>query len=44
MRVLREAYGVRFGLPAPEWMLEIGAALMRTETKLIPKSRRVVPR
>ena len=44
MRLLREAYGVPFGLPARNWMLEIGAALMRTETELILKSRRVVPR
>jgi len=44
MRVLREAYGVPFGLPAGDWMLEIGAAFMRTETELILKSRRVVPR
>jgi uncharacterized protein (TIGR01777 family) len=43
MRVLREAYGVPFGLPASDWMLEIGAAFMRTETELILKSRRVVP-
>lgn len=43
IRILREAYGVRFGLPAPDWMLEIGAALMRTETELVLKSRRVVP-
>ena len=43
MRVLREACGVRFGLPAREWMLEIGAVFMRTETELILKSRRVVP-
>ena len=44
MRILREAYGVSFGLPAQGWMLEIGAACMRTETELILKSRRVVPR
>jgi uncharacterized protein (TIGR01777 family) len=43
MRVLREACGMPFGLPAPDWMLEIGAAFMRTETELILKSRRVVP-
>ena len=43
MRVLREACGVRFGLPAREWILEIGAVFMRTETELILKSRRVVP-
>ena len=43
MRLLREAAGVPFGLPARGWMLEIGAVLMRTETELILKSRRVVP-
>jgi uncharacterized protein len=43
MRVLREACGVRFGLPTNRWMLEIGAVFMRTETELILKSRRVVP-
>jgi uncharacterized protein (TIGR01777 family) len=43
MRVLREACGVPFGLPANEWMLEIGAVFLRTETELILKSRRVVP-
>lgn len=43
MRALRAAWGIRFGLPASAWMLEIGAALLRTETELILKSRRVVP-
>jgi NAD dependent epimerase/dehydratase family enzyme len=43
MRILREACGVSFGLPAKEWMLEIGAVFLRTETELILKSRRVVP-
>ena len=43
MRLLREAWGTRIGLPATRWMLEIGAFLMRTETELILKSRRVVP-
>jgi uncharacterized protein (TIGR01777 family) len=43
MRQLREAYGIRVGLPAPEWMLAMGAVCMRTETELILKSRRVVP-
>ena len=32
-----------FGLPATEWMLEVGAFFLRTETELILKSRRVVP-
>ena len=43
MKVLRQANGVKFGLPASRWMLEIGARLMKTETELLLKSRRVVP-
>jgi uncharacterized protein (TIGR01777 family) len=43
MRVLCEAWGTRIGLPAREWMLELGAIFIRTETELILKSRRVVP-
>jgi uncharacterized protein len=43
MRALRHAWGRAFGLPATEWMLEIGAFFLRTETELILKSRRVVP-
>lgn len=42
MRLLREAWGYRVGLPAPRWMLEIGTFLMRTESELVLKSRRVV--
>ena len=43
LQILREACGVRLGLPTKKWMLEIGAVFMRTETELILKSRRVVP-
>jgi uncharacterized protein len=43
MRVLREACGAPFGLPSTRWMLELGAMVLRTETELILKSRRVVP-
>jgi uncharacterized protein (TIGR01777 family) len=43
MRALREAWGIRFGLPATAWMLEVGAFFLRTETELVLKSRRVVP-
>ena len=43
MRTFRELCGMPIGLPATEWMLEIGAFFMRTETELIIKSRRVVP-
>ncbi len=43
MRALRAAWGAPIGLPATRWMLEIGAVVLRTETELILKSRRVVP-
>ena len=43
MAALRRAAGVPIGLPAPRWLLEIGAFFMRTETELVLKSRRVVP-
>ena len=43
MQILREVWGAKFGLPATEWMLEIGALLLQTETELILKSRRVAP-
>jgi uncharacterized protein (TIGR01777 family) len=43
MRTLREEWGIPFGLPAPRWVLEAGAALIGTETELLLKSRRVVP-
>ena len=44
MRALRDAYGRQVGLPATEGMLELGAIFLRTETELILKSRRVIPR
>jgi len=44
MKILREACGVRLGLPASRWMLQAGAWFLRTETELILKSRRVEPR
>ena len=43
MRALREAACIPFGLPAPGWLLEIGVRLLRTESELVLKSRRVVP-
>ncbi len=42
-QVLREAVGARFGLPTPKPLLEIGTFLMKTESELVLKSRRVVP-
>lgn len=43
MKALRDAWGARVGLPAPAWMLEIGTFLLRSESELVLKSRRVVP-
>jgi uncharacterized protein (TIGR01777 family) len=43
MQALRDAWGVHIGLPAPGWIIEIGAFFMRTESELVLKSRRVVP-
>src|SRR5262245_7307175 len=43
MRILREAWGTRFGLSSSRWMLEVGAFVLQTETELMLKSRRVVP-
>ncbi len=43
MAALRDAWGTRIGLPATAWMVEIGTWLLRTESELPLKSRRVVP-
>jgi uncharacterized protein len=43
LRILREAWGTRIGLPTTTWMLEIGTFLMRTESELVLKSRQVIP-
>lgn len=43
MRLLRAVLGVPFGLPAPAWMLKLGAGLIGTETELLLKSRWVLP-
>ena len=44
MRALRDEWGAHFSLPVPRWLLPMGAALFQTETELVLKSRRVVPR
>jgi uncharacterized protein len=43
MRTLRQSWGIPIGLPATAWMVEIGTFLMRTESELVLKSRRVIP-
>ena len=44
MRTLRKAWGAKIGLPSTRWMLDLGAIVLKTETELILKSRRVVPK
>ena len=45
MSCLRRAWCTSYiGLPAPAWILSLGAVLISTETELVLKSRRVVPR
>lgn len=43
MSTLRKTMGIRFGLPSPKWMLEIGSMVIKTETELVLKSRWVLP-
>lgn len=43
MKLLRREMNVPIGLSSPKWLLEIGAALIHTETELILKSRWVLP-
>ena len=43
MSALRSARSVHLGLPAAKWMLEIGTFVLRTESELVLKSRRVIP-
>ena len=43
MRALRQAWRVPAGLPATAGMAELGAFVLRSDTELLLKSRRVVP-
>jgi len=43
MNALKRAFNRKLGLPAPTWLLELGAIFIRTETELILKSRWVIP-
>jgi len=43
MRTLRRVLGVSIGIPLPRWALELGSAVIRTETELVLKSRWVLP-
>jgi uncharacterized protein (TIGR01777 family) len=44
MRIIRKVYKMPLGLPAPAWLLKIGAIVIGTETELILKSRWVLPK
>ncbi|NIP38481.1 MAG: hypothetical protein GWO07_06140 [Candidatus Dadabacteria bacterium] len=44
MKTLRNSWGIRFGLPASELMIELGTFLLRTESELVLKSRYEVPK
>lgn len=44
MGLIRQANGTSFGLPAPAWLLGLGAIVIGTETELILKSRWVLPK
>ena len=44
IRAIGEAWGTHIAVPVPEWALRIGTAMLRTESELVLKSRRVVPR
>lgn len=43
MATLRRVLGFPAGLPAFRWMLEVGSAVIRTESELVLKSRWVLP-
>ena len=43
LQILRKAWGIRIGLPTTRSMLEVGTFLLRTESELVLKSRRVIP-
>lgn len=42
-KLLKEKVNPPFHLPQPQWLLELGAIFMGTETELILKSRKVYP-
>lgn len=44
MKALCRVVGMPVRIPMPTWLLKFGAILIKTETELILKSRRVVPR
>jgi hypothetical protein len=43
MKSLKKALNTKIALPSPEWLLQIGAVIIRTEPELVLKSRWVLP-
>jgi uncharacterized protein (TIGR01777 family) len=43
MAILRDAWGMPNGLPAPAPLIELATIFLRTESELVLKSRRVIP-
>lgn len=43
MKAIRQQYNMPFGLPVGKTLLELGAAIIGTETELVLKSRHVIP-
>jgi uncharacterized protein len=43
MAAIRKAWGISVGLPATKWTLEIATFVLRTESELVLKSRRIIP-
>ncbi len=43
MKAIRATLHIPTGIPAPAWLLKIGAAIIGTETELLLKSRWVIP-
>jgi len=43
MASVRRVLGIPVGIPVFRWMLELGSAVIRTETELVLKSRWVIP-
>ncbi|WP_018675570.1 TIGR01777 family oxidoreductase [Riemerella columbina] len=44
MKALREKYHMPFGLPAPEFLIKIGAVIMGTAPELVLRSQNVYPK
>jgi uncharacterized protein (TIGR01777 family) len=44
MKIIRKTWGISIALPAPAWLLKLGAIVIGTETELVLKSRWVIPK